>query len=156
MATSSFGRAPWRVIVIQLLILSGLVAFWKLYLPYHARDLAGRATATREEKITALFQDLVVEDPKHEISVPLEGAIVKRHPQRLRTVFSAEDAQATLGVPDSTTTDIRGGYHLTWVGTSHKLEASFNAGHLYCLSLEDRTTGHGVMVYESLMLWHPY
>lgn len=156
MPSSSFGRAPWRIIVIQLLILSGLVAFYNLYLPYRARDLAGRAAATREQKINALFQDSVVEDSTHEISVPLEGVIVKRHPQRLRTTFSPQQAESTLGLPNAATPDFRGGQHLTWLGTSHKLEASFNAGHLYCLTFEDRATGHGVLVYESIWSWHPY
>src|SRR5208282_4304069 len=60
MPSSSFGRAGWRVIVIQVLILSALVAFYELYLPHRARELAGRATATREEKINALFQAAVL------------------------------------------------------------------------------------------------
>lgn len=156
MPSSSFGRAPWRIIVIQLLILSGLVAFYKLYLPYRARDMAGRAAETREQRINALFKNSVEEDSTHEISVPLAGVIVKRHPQRLRTTFSPQEAESTLGIPDTTTTDFRGGQHLTWLGTAHKLEASFNAGRLYALSLEDRATGHGVLVYESIWAWHPY
>ena len=156
MSISSFGRVFWRVILIQLLILLGLVAIYKLYLPYRARDLAGRAAAAREQKINALFQDSVVEDSAHEIYVPLEGAIVKRHPQRLRTVFSPREAESTLGFPDAITVDFRGGQHLTWLGTAHKLEASFNAGRLYCLTLEDRSTGRGVLVYESFRNWHPY
>jgi len=156
MPSSTFGRAPWRVIVIQLLILLGLVAIYKVYLPYRARNLAGRAAAIREQKINDLFQDSVVEDSKHEISVPLQGVIVKRHPQSLRTTFSPQEAESMLGIPDATAIDFRGGQHLTWLGTSHKLEASFNAGRLYCLTLEDRATGHGVLVYESIWSWHPY
>ena len=156
MAPSSLGRAPWRVIVIQVLILSGLGALYKSHLPSRARDLAERAAATREQKIKALFQDSVEEDSTDEISVPLEGVVVRRHPQRLRTVFSPQQAESTLGVPDATTTDFRGGQHLTWLGTAHKLEASFNAGRLYCLTLEDRATGHGVMVFDSIWPWHPY
>ena len=130
--------------------------FQALSSPPRARIGRRRAAATREQKINALFQDSVVEDSTHEISVPLEGAIVKRHPQRLRTMFSPQEAESTLGVPDTTTTDFRGGQHLTWMGTTHKLEASFNAGRLYCLTLEDRATGHGVLVYESPESWHPY
>jgi len=156
MRTSSSGRAPWRVIVIQVVILLGLVAFLKLYLPHHARELAHRATVDREQSINALFQDSVVEVTTHEISVPLEGAIVKRHPQRLHTTFSPQKAESILGVPDTSTTDFSGGQHLTWIGTAHKLGAAFNAGHLYCLTLEDRATGHGVLVYESPESWHPY
>jgi hypothetical protein len=142
--------------VIQILLLSGLVVFYKLYLPHHARDLANRTADTRERKINALFQDSVEEDSTHEISVPLDGVIVRRHPQRLRTTFSPGDAETALGVPDTTTMDFRGGQHLAWLGTAHKLEASFNAGRLYCLKLEDRATGHGVMVFESPSSWHPY
>ncbi|HXW15753.1 MAG TPA: hypothetical protein VEN79_14695 [Terriglobia bacterium] len=156
MRTSSSGGAPWRVIVIQVLILLGLIAFFKLYLPHQARDLAQRAAVAREQSINALFQDSVVEDSTHEISVPLDGAILKRHPQRLRTTFSPQQAESILGVPDSTTTDFSGGQHLTWIGTAHKLGAAFNSGRLYCLTLEDRATGHGVLVYESPESWHPY
>ncbi len=149
------GGAPWRTIVIQGLVLLGLAAFFKFYLPHHERDLAARAAVTREQKIKAFFQDSVVEDPQ-EISVPLDGAIVKRHPQSLRTTFSPQDAESALGIPDSTLTDFRGGQHLVWIGTAHKLGAAFDAGRLYCLTLEDRATGRGVMVYESPQMWHPY
>ena len=156
MRYSTFGRVPWRVIVIQLLLLSGLAVFFKFYLPHHARELAGRAAIAREQKINALFQEAVVEDSAREISVPLEGAIVKRHPQRLRIELSPQGAESTLGLPDSATTDFRGGQHLTWIGTAHKFEASFSGGRLYCVKLEDRATGRGVMVFESIWAWHPY
>jgi hypothetical protein len=156
MPASSLGRASWRTIVIQLLLLLGLVVFFKLYLPRHQRDLAARAAATREQKITTVFHDAVVEESTREISVPLAGAIVKRHPQRLRTRFSPQEAESTLGVPRAATVDFRGGQHLTWLGTAHKLEASFDAGRLYCLSFEECATGHGVLVYESADQWHPY
>ena len=156
MPTTDLGGVPWRVFVIQLLIVTGLVVFLKLYLPHRARELVNRAAATREQRINALFQDSVVEDLTQEIPVPLNGAVVKRHPQRLRSTFSPAQAESILGVPDTTTADFRGGQHLTWVGTAHKLEASFEAGHLYCLTREDRATGHGVMVYGSIWSWHPY
>ncbi|MGO8786409.1 MAG: hypothetical protein ACLQVL_03365 [Terriglobia bacterium] len=156
MVLSSLGRAPWRVIAIQLLIVLGLVALYKIYLPRHARELAKREVAARELKINTIFRDSVEEDSTREISVPLDGAIVKRHPQRLRTTFSPQEAETTLGVPDVARTDFRGGQHLTWWGTTHKLEVSFDAGRLYCLNLEDRATGHGVLVYRSPELWHPY
>ena len=156
MRSSSRGRAPWRVIIIQVLILAGLAVFFKFYLPHRARDLAGRAAAAREEEINALFQNTVEQDSTQEISVPLNGAIVKRYPQKLRIALSPQDAESTLGIPDTTTTDFRGGQHLTWTGTTHKLEASFNAGRLYCLNLQDRSTGHGVMVFEAPTSWHPY
>jgi hypothetical protein len=150
------GRAPWRVIVIQFLILLGLVAFFKLYLPHRAHALAAQASADREQKIMALFQESVAEDPAHEISVPWQGAMVKRHPQSLSVTFSPAEAESRLGPPDTSTTDFQGGQHLTWVGTAHKLEASFNRGHLYCLNLEDRGASHGVLVFPSIWGWHLY
>lgn len=151
----SWKRVPWRMIVIQVLVLGGLVAFLKIYLPHRTRDMAQRAIAEREQKINALFHDSV-EDSTNEISVPLNSAIVKRHPQRLRRSFSPEDAESMLGAPDSSSVDFRGGQHLTWIGTAHKLEAAFNSGNLYCLALEDRSTGNGVLVYTSFEQWHPY
>lgn len=156
MAISCPGRAPWRVILVQLSIVLGLVAFYKLYLPHRGRALAKQEAATREQRINTLFRDSVEEDSTREIPVPLDGSVVKRHPQRLRTVLSPEDVESTAGAPDSATTDFRGDQHLTWLGTAHKLEASFNAGRLYCLQLEDRASGHGVMVFESYASWHPY
>jgi hypothetical protein len=156
MRFSDSGRLPWRVVLIQLSIVSGLALFYVVYLPHRERELAWREAAAREQKITALFQDSVQEDSTHEISVFVEGAIVKRHPQRLRITLSPSEAQSTLGLPDAVTTDFRGGQHLIWIGTTHKLEASFDAGRLYCLTLENRPSGHGVMVYESIWSWHPF
>jgi hypothetical protein len=156
MVISTSGRAPWRVILIQVVVLLGLVAFYKLYLPHRERELATERTTARERAIQALFRSAVIEDSIQEVQVPLDGELVKRHPQRLRDDFSQQDAEAQLGVPDSATTDFRGGQHLRWLGTTHQLEASFNAGHLYCLQLQDRTTGHGAMVFDSFVAWHPY
>lgn len=152
----STGRAPWRVIVIQVALLLSLALFFKFYLPHHARGMAARAASLREQKINTLFQNAVEQDSLEEISVPLDGTIVKRHPQKLREALSPQDAESVLGVPDTSTTDFRGGQHLTWIGAKHRLEASFNAGRLYCLTLEDRSTGHGVMVFASPYQWHPF
>jgi hypothetical protein len=150
------GRVPWRIILIQAAILAGLVAFFKVYLPHFERERAARAAAERERRIEAFFPKAVVEDTTHEVAVPLDGAIVKRHPQRLRATLSVEDVEAQLGAPDVSTTDFRGGQHLTWIGATHKILGSFNAGRLYCLTYEDRSSGHGVMVYDSIWSWHPY
>ena len=156
MTTSDFGGASWRLIVIQVLVLSGLLIFFKFYLPHRERNLAGTAVATREQKINSFFQDSVVEDSAREFSVPLDGAMVKRHPQKLRTTYSPDEVESTLGIPDTSMIDFRGGQHLTWIGTSHKLEAAFTAGRLYCLTMEDLATHHGVQVYDSDDLWRPY
>ena len=129
MAPSGYGRANWRAIVIQFLILLGLLALYRIYLPYHERDLARRTTAEREQKINAFFQDAVMEDSTHEISVPLDGATGEAASRKgCALTFSPQEAESKLGVPDASTTDFGGGQHLTWLGTTHKLEASFNAG----------------------------
>jgi len=153
---SDSGGVPWRVILIQLAVLLGLLTFFKFYLPHRERAQASQAVADREQKIEDFFQNAVVEDTTHEISVPLNGSMAKRHPQSLRATLHVEEVEAQLGAPDQSTTDFRGGQHLTWVGSAHKLEAAFNAGRLYCLSHEDRKTSHGVMVFESIWSWHPY
>ena len=154
--SSDSGRVPWRIILIQLAILVGLAIFFRFYLPHRVHVQTTEAVTDREQKIEAFFQKTVVEDTEHEISVPLAGAIVKRHPQRLRTTLHVEEVESQLGAPDTSTTDFRSGQHLTWIGTAHKLEASFNLGRLYCLGHQDRKTGQGVMVFESIWSWHPY
>jgi hypothetical protein len=156
MHTSDSGRVRWRVILMQLVIVAGLVAFYKLYPPHWERMEAVRQAAERERKIETFFQKVVVEDTTHEINVPGEGAGAKRHPQRLRATPTLMEVEAELGAPDASSTDFRSGQHLTWIGTTHKIEASFNVGRLYCLAREDRSTGHGVMVFESIWAWHPY
>ena len=155
MPVSDAGRAAWRIFGIQVVILLGLLTAYKLYLPRHTRELTARAAAARETSIDALYQSSV-EDSASEISVPVDGMTVKRHPQRLRTTFSPHDAESKLGIPDKNISDFRGGQHLTWVGTAHTLQAAFDAGRLYYLSLEDRATGHGARVYASFDLWGPY
>ena len=156
MKDSDFGGAPWRIIIIQVLILSGLLIFFKFYLPNHERNLAAQADAAREQKITALFHDSVTEDAVNEIAVVFDGAIVKRHPKRLRTTFSPEEVQTILGVPNTSMVDFRGGQHLTWIGTAHKVEAAFDKGHLFCLTMEDLKTHRGELVYDSNDLYRPY
>ena len=156
MTTSDFGRAPWRIFLIQFVILAAILVFIKFYAPRHERSLDAQAAVAREQKITALFQDSIVEDTIREVSVPLDGAIVKRHPWKLRTTFTPEAAESALGVPNTSAVDFRGGQHLTWIGTSHKLEAAFDAGRLFCLTQEDLATHHGEQVYGSEDQWRPY
>ncbi len=153
---SSGGGAPWRVIGVQLVFIVGLIVFFTLYLPHRARVLAQRAVINREQKINDFFHKSVVVDSTLQISVPIDGEVVTRHPQKLIGSLSPQGVESQLGAPTISTTDFRGGEHLTWMGTTHKLVASFTNGSLYCLTLEDRTTGHGVMVYQSPDSWHPY
>ena len=156
MTTSDFGGASWRLIAIQVLILSGLLIFFKFYLPHRERDLAATAIATREQKINSFFRASVVENSAREFSVPFDGAIVERHPQKLRITYAPDEVESELGIPNTSMVDFRGGQHLTWIGTSHKLEAAFNAGRLYCLTMEDLATRHGAQVYDSEDQWRPY
>ena len=156
MSNSEFGGAPWRLILIQVLILAGILIFFRLYLPHHERALAAQAAAAREQKIEAFFHDSVIEDTGSEVAVPLDGAIVKRHPKRLRASMRPEEAESLLGVPNTSMVDFRGGQHLIWNGTVHKVEAAFNGGHLYCLTLQDESTRHAEMVCESNDLWRLY
>lgn len=156
MTTSECGRAPWRLFLIQLLVLAAILISIKLYIPRHERSLAAQASVAREEKINALFHDSILEDTSREVSVPLDGAMVKRHPWRLRTTFSPREAESALGVPNTSAVDFRGGQHLTWIGTSHKVEAAFDAGRLFCLTWEDLATHHGEQVYDSEDQWRPY
>ncbi len=156
MTHSESGNVPWRFILIQLLLLGGVLLFLKFYLPHHQRELEAQRLVQREQKITSFFQTSIVEDSSREISVPLDGAVVKRHPQRLRTTLSPEEVESELGVPNSTMTDFQNGQHLTWVGTTHRLEAAFDKGRLYCLTWEDLASHRGVLVYEDEDLWHPY
>ena len=156
MRTSDFGRAPWRLFLIQILVLAAIVITIKLYLPRHERTLAAQASIAREQKINALFHDSIEEETSREVLVPLDGTMVKRHPWRLRTTFTSEAAESSLGVPNTCAVDFRGGQHLTWLGTSHKLEAAFDAGRLFCLTWEDLNTHHGEQVYNSEDQWRPY
>jgi hypothetical protein len=77
-------------------------------------------------------------------------------PQRLRLTPEVAEVERQLGAPEQTMTDFRGGQHLTWIGTRLKLEASFNKGQLYALTITDLKTGHGEQVFESSALWRAF
>ena len=78
------------------------------------------------------------------------------HPQRLTRTPAVDEVLQTLGLPDRRTTDFQSGLHMTWTGTAHSLEASFDRGRLYCLRREDLRTGHGALVFVSSVAWHPF
>lgn len=170
---SDSGAVRTRVIVIQLAILAGLGAFYALYLPYRERARAAAGAQERELKIAALCQSLVTDDYSREvlISPPSGGEVpgggpapygagsggkTRAHPQRLTRTPTVEEIEQALGLPDQRSTDFRGGLHLAWTGTAHRLDASFDRGRLYCLRMEDRRTGHGALVFESSSAWHPF
>ena len=153
---SDSGAVPWRVILIQLAILASLAVFYFLYLPFREKSRAAAEAQERERGIQTLFRSLVVEDANREVEVPGTDGKTRAHPQRLTRTPPVDEVERALGLPDRRTTDFRGGLHLTWTGTEHQLEASFDRGRLYCLRLETLRTGHGTLVFESSFGWHPY
>jgi hypothetical protein len=140
-ARSDRGRIPIRVIVIQLVIIAGLIAFLKIYLPHREKANAAARLDERESRIEKFFKSMVVEDSRAGTS----GA----NAQSLRNTPSMQDVEQALGAPDTSSTDFAGGLHLTWIGARHSLEAGFDRGRLYFLTLTNRSTGHGVTVFES-------
>ena len=156
MKLSDRGAVPKRLIAIQLAILAGLAAYYFLYLPHRAKSRAAAEVQERETKIEALFQSLVVEDARSGVGLPGTGGKAGVHPQRLSRTPGVEEVVQTLGLPDRNTADFRGGLHLTWMGTAHSLEATFNHDRLYCLRHDDLRTGHGVLVFEWSFAWRSF
>jgi hypothetical protein len=148
------GAVSRRLMAIQLAILASLAAFYFLYLPYRTKSQAKAAVEERELKIEALFESLVVEDTHSEVERPATDG--KVHPQRLNRTPTVDEVVEELGLPDRRMTDFQGGLHITWTGTAHSLEASFDHGRLYCLRHEDLRTGHGALVFESSAAWRPF
>ena len=156
MKPSDRGAAPWRVIAIQLAIMTGLAAFYFLYLPYRQQSQSAAEAQERELKTQALFESLVVEDAHSEVELPGTGGKARVHPQRLSRLPPLDEVVDALGLPNQRTTDFLGGLHITWTGNAHSLEASFVGGRLYCLRRENLRTGHGALVFESSVAWHPF
>jgi len=152
MKPSDHGVVSKRLMAIQFAILASLAAFYFLYLPYRTRSQAEE----RELKIEVLFESLVVEDARNEVELPGTGGKVHVHPQRLISMPAVDEVVQALGLPDRRTADFQSGLHMTWTGTAHSLEASFDRGRLYCLRRENLRTGHGALVFESSVAWHPF
>jgi hypothetical protein len=150
------GSVRWRVIVVQVVILAGLLVWFKVYLPSRDRARAAGEAAAREKKIEEVFRSLVVEDPSRQVRQPGLNGGAPVHPQKLRAVVSRAEVEQILGVPQTSTSDFRGGEHLVWIGTEHKLEAAFDKGRLYSLRIEDLRTGHGSMVFEQSWYWQTF
>jgi hypothetical protein len=152
------GAVRSKVIIAQLIVVAGLIAWFKYYLPKLQRERAASEALERERKINTFFRWAVIEDrsrPEVDLSATAGGE-GRSYPQRLRRNPSLEEMEQILGAPDGHSTDFRGGLHESWTGTGHKLEASFDKDRLYTLKLEDRRTGHGVMVFDSSWQWHPF
>jgi len=115
---------------------------------------AAAEVAAGEKKIETFYQSIVVADPSREVTRP--DAKGPEHPLRLRQTSSVDEVEQALGAPNGERRDFAGGMHLTWTGSKHTLEASFNQGRLYCLTLTDCQTGRGAMVFESSTYFHPF
>ncbi|HEV2492262.1 MAG TPA: hypothetical protein VG204_04230 [Terriglobia bacterium] len=144
-----------RIILVQLAIVAGLIAWYKIYVPRLERARAAAEAQERAQRIAAFVPAMVVEDTSREVEVPGSGG-EKRHPQKLRSTPTVEEVEHALGAPDGRVTDFAGGLHLTWMSDRQKLEASFNHDRLYCLRIEERSTGHGALVFESSWSWQPF
>jgi len=153
MPRSDSGRISKRAIAIQLVLIAGLIAFVKIYLPRMEKARADAQVSERESRIETLFHSLVAEDTGRTVETPGGG---QAHPQSLQSTPSQQEIEQALGGPDTSSTDFRGGLHLTWTGARHSLEASFDRGSLYCLTLTDRQTGHGESVFESSAQWQAF
>jgi len=156
MARWGFGSVRTRTIVIQVAIVAGVILWLTLALPKIQKERAAAELARREQKIESFLQSTAVERVGEEIEVPTVEGVRRVRPQRLRITPAAGDVQQALGAPDQSMTDFRGGQHLIWIGTRHKLEASFDKGRLYAVTLTDLQTGHGMTVYESSAQYHPF
>jgi len=153
---SGAGTAFAKVVVAQVAIVAGLVLWLKVCMPRVEKARAAAAVAAREQRIEAFYVSIAVEDTSREIPPQQAKFGSPTHPLRLRSQSPVDEVEQVLGAPGSQRRDFRGGVHLTWTGTRHTLEASFNDGRLYCLVLTDRQTGHGAMVFQSSVYFHPF
>ena len=133
------------MIVIQLVILAGLIAFLKIYLPRMEKADATARLDARETRIEQFFNGMAVESSS-------AAGTANGETQTLRSRPSMQEVEQNLGAPDTSTTDFAGGLHLTWIGARHTLEGSFERGRLYALVLTDRRTGRSVMLTKARTL----
>ncbi|MBZ5544731.1 MAG: hypothetical protein LAO07_13800 [Acidobacteriia bacterium] len=156
MARWGFGSVRARAIVIQVAVVAGVILWFKLALPQIQKERAADRLARREQKIESFVQSTVVESGGEESEVSTVEGLKRVRPRILRITPAVGDVQEALGAPDESMTDFSGGQHLTWIGTRHQLEAAFDKGRLYAVTLTDLQTGHGMTVYESRVRYHPF
>jgi hypothetical protein len=148
-------RARNRALVIQVGIVAVMIAFYKFGVPRIEAARARAAAAERELNINAFFQSVAVEAGGSEAQAP-EGGEKGSHPKRLQRTPDVREVEQQLGAPDESMTGYGGAEHLTWIGTRHKLQGSFNKGQLYALTIFDLQTGHGEAVFESSAQWRAF
>jgi hypothetical protein len=142
-----------RVILVQAMIVAGLLVWFKVGLPKIQAQRAAAEAAERDQRIEAFVESVVAETGTAQ---PAGGREPGARPKHLRRLPHVEEVQQAIGAPDTSTTDFRGGQHLTWSGARHKLTGSFNKGRLYSLALEDLRTGRGFRVFESSAHWQEF
>jgi hypothetical protein len=153
MELNASGATWMRAIVIQAAIIVVLAAVLKFYVPGMEKRREAALIRERETRIQAFARTMIIDDPSRDIP---SGPNAGRHPQKLLRQDTVDEVQSALGAPTSESRDFRGGDHLTWTGTDHRLEAAFDKGVLYNLMYEDIHTGHGVTAYESGAYWQTY
>ena len=136
-----------RIILTQVVIIGLLLGFYKLALPRIQKAREASATAEREQRMMAFIQSVVAEVGRGDES---------KRPEYLRSTPQVHDVELQLGAPQENMNDFLGGQHLTWIGTRHKLMASFNKGELYALTVTDMKTTHGRQVFKSSAQWRPF
>ncbi len=150
--TSDSGGTRTTIILVQVAIVVGVIIWFKVGLPRIEKSRATTAAAERSKRLEDFIQTILVDDTSRRAP---DGAS-REYPHKLRDTPSLDEVESTLGAPKSRSTDFAGGEHLTWTGGLREVQASFNKGRLYSLRLEDRTTGHGEMVFESGVHWSSF
>src|SRR5690348_11856429 len=152
--TASDSGAVWvKALAVQLVIVAGVVVFYKAYLPRMDRARSAADAQAREQKIQAFVKSTIAEDPAREVAGTGPDGETLSHPEKLNRTPSLDEVQHSLGAPGSEFTDFRQGQHLIWTGTTHRLEAVFDKGTLSIVRFESLRTGHGVTVYASSSYW---
>lgn len=146
------GSTRTTLILVQAAIVLGVIVWLKVGLPRLEKSRAATAAVERSKRLEDFVQTMVVDDTRR---MAPEGSS-RKYSQKLRGTPSIDEVEHTLGAPKTRSTDFAGGEHLTWIGLHHEVQASFNKGRLYSVRIEDRTTGHGEMVFESGLYWSPF
>jgi hypothetical protein len=147
MAWFDLSNSRNRIIFTQVAIVALLLGFYKLAVPRIQKAREASAAEEREQRMMAFVESAVVE---------VGSSNESKRPERLRSTPEVHDVELELGAPQESMNDALGGQHLTWIGTRHKLMASFDKGKLYALTVTDMKTTHGRQIFESSAQWRPF
>ena len=154
MALFSSKRARNHAILIQVVFIAAVIVMYWFGVPAIRKARARAAAEDREQALTAFFQSVTIEvgGSGNQAAGEAQGGVAKR----LRETPEVEEVEQQLGAPGQTMVGYGGAQHLTWMGTRHKLQASFHKGQLYALTLTDLKTGHGEQVYKTSAYWRAF